>query len=147
MMKPIHGIIPPVITPMQANEDLDLPKFRRFLDHLIQAGVHALFVLGTNSEAYALDEREKQELIATAVSHINGRLPVLVGTGAPTTRETLRLTKLAQKEGADAVSVITPFFIAPNQQEMIEHFRRIAEATSLPVMLYNNPGHTGGVKL
>jgi 4-hydroxy-tetrahydrodipicolinate synthase len=145
-MTPIHGIIPPIITPMQANEELDLPQFRRFLDHQINAGVHALFVLGTNSEAYALDEREKQELIATAVSHVNRRKPVIAGTGAPTTRETIRLTKIAEKEGVYAVSVISPYYIAPSQAEMIDHYRHVAESTALPVMLYNNPSQTN-VKL
>ena len=72
----IHGIIPPVATPMQANEDLDLPRLRWFLDHLIASGVHGVFVLGTNSEFYALDEREKQAVVATAVEHVNRRVPV-----------------------------------------------------------------------
>jgi hypothetical protein len=91
----IHGIIPPVATPMQNNEDLDLPRLRWFLDHLIASGVHGIFVLGTNSEFYAMDEREKQEVIATAVAHVNKRVPVYAGTGAETTREVVRLTKMA----------------------------------------------------
>jgi 4-hydroxy-tetrahydrodipicolinate synthase len=143
----IHGIIPPVATPMLANEDLDLPRLRWFLDHLIANGVHGIFVLGTNSEFYALDEREKQEVIATAVAHVNKRVPVYAGTGAETTREAVRLTKMAQKEGADGVSVITPYFISPNQQEIYDHYRRIAEATSLPVILYNNPSTCGGLMI
>src|ERR1700683_5531919 len=97
----IRGIIPPVATPMQANEDLDLPRFRWFLDRLIAAGVHGLFVLGTNSEFYALDEREKQELIAPAVGHVHGRVPVYAGTGAETTREVVRLTNMAEREKVD----------------------------------------------
>src|SRR5262249_20958159 len=111
----ITGIIPPVATPMQANEDLDLPRLTWFLDHLIQNGVHAVFVLGTNSEFYALDEREKQEVMATAVAHVNRRVPVYAGTGAETTREAVRLTRLAEKEGVDGVSVITPYFVNPTQ--------------------------------
>src|SRR5215831_12607488 len=110
----IHGIIPPVATPMQANEDLDLPRLRWFLDHLINNGVHGVFVLGTNSEFYALDESEKQAVIATAVQHVRGRVPVFAGAGAETTREAVRLTRMAEKEGADGVSVITPYFILPN---------------------------------
>src|ERR1700746_2428706 len=106
-----RGIIPPVATPMQANEDLDLPRLKWFLDHLIAEGVHGVFVLGPNREVYALDEREKQEVIATAVEHVRGRVPVYAGTGAETTRETVRLTKMAEKEGADGVSVITPYFV------------------------------------
>lgn len=143
----IHGIIPPVATPMQENEDLDLPRLCWFLDRLIGAGVHGVFVLGTNGEFYALDEREKQEVIATAVSHVNKRVPVFAGTGAETTREVIRLTRIAEREGADGISVITPYFIQPNQQELYDHFRRVAEATSLPVLLYNNPSTCGGLKI
>src|SRR5579884_2058656 len=143
----IHGIIPPVATPLQANEDLDLPRLKWFLDRLIGAGVHGVFVLGTNSEFYALDEREKQEVIATAVAHVNKRVPVFAGTGAETTREVVRLTKMAEREGADGVSVITPYFISPTQQEIYDHYRRIAECIRLPVVLYNNPATCGGVKI
>ena len=143
----IQGIIPPVATPMQDNEDLDLPKLRDFLDHLIGQGVHGIFVLGTNSEFYALDENEKQAVIATAVEHVNGRVPVYAGTGAETTREVIRLTKMAEKENVDGVSVITPYFVKPNQNEIYEHYRRVAEVTSLPVILYNNPGTCGGINI
>src|SRR3954452_23181943 len=107
---------------MKANEDLDLPRLRWFLDRLIAAGVHGVFVLGTNSEFYALDEREKQEVVATAVAHVNGRVPVYAGTGAETTREAVRLTKMTEREGADGVSVITPYFVLPTQQEICDHY-------------------------
>jgi 4-hydroxy-tetrahydrodipicolinate synthase len=143
----IRGIIPPVATPMQANEDLDLPRLKWFLDHQIKSGVHGIFVLGTNSEFYALDEREKQEVIATAVAHVNKRVPVYAGTGAETTREAVRLTRMAEREGVDGVSVITPYFILPSQQEIYNHYRRIAESTSLPVILYNNPSTCAGLKI
>lgn len=143
----IRGIIPPVATPMQANEDLDLPRLKWFIDHLIASGVHGIFVLGTNSEFYALDEKEKQQVIATAVEHVRGRVPVYAGTGAETTRETVRLTQMAEKEKVDGVSIITPYFISPSQQEIYDHYRRIAEHTKLPVILYNNPGTCGGVKI
>ncbi len=143
----IRGVIPPVATPMQANEDLDLPRLKWFIDHLISNGVHGIFVLGTNSEFYALDEREKQEVIATAVAHVRGRVPVFAGTGAESTREAVRLTKMAEKEGVQGVSVITPYFVLPSQQEIFDHYRRIAESTSVPVVLYNNPATCGGVKI
>src|SRR5882672_9409662 len=143
----IHGIIPPVATPMQANEDLDLPRLKWYLDYLIGEGVHGVFVLGTNSEFYALDEREKQEVIATTVAHVRGRVPVYAGTGAECTREAVRLTKMAEREGVQGVSVITPYFISPSQQEIYDHYRRIAESTKLPVILYNNPSTCGGLKI
>jgi 4-hydroxy-tetrahydrodipicolinate synthase len=142
-----RGIIPPVVTPMKSNEDIDLPRLCGLIDHLVGKGVHGIFVLGTTSEFYALDMREKQEVIATAVAHVNRRVPVLAGTGAETTREAIATTKLAEKEGADGVSIITPYYISPTQAEMIDHYRRIAESTSLPVLLYNNPATCGGVKL
>jgi 4-hydroxy-tetrahydrodipicolinate synthase len=143
----IRGIIPPVATPMQSNEDLDLPRLCSHLDFLIEEGVHGVFVLGTNSEFYALEEREKQEVIATTIAHVRKRVPVYAGTGAETTREAIRLTRMAEREGANGVSVITPYFIQPNQQEIYDHYRRIAESTSLPVILYNNPATCGGVKI
>jgi 4-hydroxy-tetrahydrodipicolinate synthase len=143
----VHGIIPPVATPMQPNEDLDLPRLRWFLDHLIANGVHGIFVLGTNSEFYALDEREKQEIIVVAVAHVNRRVPVFAGTGAESTREVVRLTRMAEREGADGVSVITPYFVNPTQQEILDHYRRVAEHTALPVILYNNPGACGGARI
>jgi len=143
----IHGIIPPVATPMLANEDLDIPRLKWFLDYLIDSGVHGVFVLGTNSEFYALDEREKQEVIATTVAHVNKRVPVFAGPGAETTREVIRLTKMAEREGVDGVSIITPYFIMPSQQEIYDHYRRIAENTALPVVLYNNPSTCGGLKI
>jgi 4-hydroxy-tetrahydrodipicolinate synthase len=132
---------------MRDNEDLDLPRLKWFLDHLIASGVDGVFVLGTNSEFYALDEREKQEVIATAVAHVDKRVPVFAGTGAESTREAVRLTKMAQREGADGVSVITPYFVSPSQQEIYDHYRRIAESTTLPVLLYNNPSTCGGLKI
>jgi 4-hydroxy-tetrahydrodipicolinate synthase len=90
---------------------------------------------------------EKQAVIAEAVAHTNKRVPLIAGTGAETTREAVRLTKMAEREGADAVAVITPYFVHPTQQEMIDHFRRVAESTALPVFLYSNPAMAGGVKL
>ena len=118
-----HGIIPPVATPFTESGDLDLPRLRWFLDRLIDGGVHAIFVLGTNSEFYALDEQEKQAVIATAVEHVAGRVPVL------------------------GVSVITPYFISPNQKELEDHYRRVAAATGLPLLLYSNPVTCGGLRI
>jgi 4-hydroxy-tetrahydrodipicolinate synthase len=82
-----------------------------------------------------------------AIAHVGGRSPVYVGTGAETTREVVRLTKMAEREGASGVSVITPYFIKPNQNEIADHFRRVAESTSLPVVLYNNPATCGGLSI
>jgi 4-hydroxy-tetrahydrodipicolinate synthase len=143
----LRGIIPPVVTPMTADQELDLPGLRKHIDFMLARGVHGIFVLGTTGEFYALDEREKLLVVVDAVAHVGGRSPVYVGTGAETTREVIRLTKMAEREGAAGVSVITPYFIKPNQNEIADHFRRVAESTSLPVVLYNNPATCGGLSI
>jgi len=143
----LHGIIPPVVTPMTADQEVDLPGLRKHIDYMLAKGVHGIFVLGTTGEFYALDEREKQAVVAEAVAHVNGRLPVFAGTGAETTREVVRLTKMAEKEGANGVSVITPYFLKPTQAELFDHFRRVAESTPVPVVLYNNPATCGGLSI
>jgi 2-dehydro-3-deoxy-D-pentonate aldolase len=143
----VRGIIPPVVTPMLPDEEVDYPKLRRFIDHQIAAGVHGIFVLGTTGECYALDAEEKQRIVATAVEHVHRRVPVYAGTGAETTREAILHTKMAEREGVDGVSVITPYFIMPSQAEVADHYRRLAESTSLPVVLYSNPSTCGGLKI
>lgn len=143
----LRGIIPPIVTPMTPDQEVDLPGMRKLIDYLLTRKVHGIFVLGTTGEFYALDEREKQSIIADAVDFVNNRSPVYAGTGAETTREVLRLTKLAEREGAAGVSVITPYFIKPTQAELFDHFRRVAESTKLPVVLYNNPATCGGLSI
>ncbi|MFO0935795.1 MAG: 4-hydroxy-tetrahydrodipicolinate synthase [Gemmataceae bacterium] len=143
----LQGIIPPSVTPFHADESLDLPRLKTHIDFLIGKGVHGIFVLGTTGEFYALDETEKQTVIATAVEHVAGRVPVFAGTGAETTREVVRLTKMAERLGIAGVSVITPYFLKPTQDEMIDHFRRVAESTSVGVILYNNPSTCAGTNI
>lgn len=143
----LRGIIPPVVTPFTADEELDLPRLREHIDWQLGRGVHGIFVLGTTGEFYALDETEKQRVVSEAVAHVAGRRPVFVGTGAETSREVVRLTRMAEREGANGVSVITPYFIKPTQTELIDHFRRVAESTKLAVVLYNNPATCGGLSI
>lgn len=141
-MKP-EGIIPPCVTPMHPDESVDLAGLRRHIDWQLDSGVDAIFVLGTTGEFYALDDAEKQAVVAEVVRHVAGRKPVYAGTGAVTTREAVRLTKLAEREGVNGVSVLTPFFLKPTQAELVSHFRAVAECSPLPVILYSNPGPTG----
>jgi 4-hydroxy-tetrahydrodipicolinate synthase len=143
----LRGIIPPVVTPFKDDQELDLKRLKAHIDWQIESGVHGIFVLGTTGEFYALDESEKQTVIATAVAHCRGRAPVFAGTGAETTREVVRLTKMAEKEGVAGVSVITPYFLKPTQAELFEHFRRVAESTKAGVVLYNNPATCAGLSI
>ncbi|MGB9789484.1 MAG: 4-hydroxy-tetrahydrodipicolinate synthase [Thermotoga caldifontis] len=141
------GVIPAVVTPMNKDESINESAFRRLLNYLVDNGVHGVFIIGSQGEFYALTREEKIRLMEIAVEEVNGRVPVYAGTGGITTREVIELNDAAEKIGVDAVSIITPYYISPSQEELYEHYVKIAKATKLPVLLYNNPGRTGGVKL
>lgn len=137
------GIVPALITPMTQAEDVDEAGLRELVDRLIDAGVHGLFVLGTNGEFIALSEAEKLRVAAIAVDQARGRVPVIAGTGAYATRDVIELNHKMQDAGVDAVSVITPYFNGATQAELFTHYERIAQGTSLPVVLYTIPAKTG----
>lgn len=139
----LHGIIPAMVTPFTADEQLNETALSALVNRLIADGVHGLFVLGSQGEYYALDAEEKRRVIEVTVETVAGRVPVYAGTSANTTREAISLTQMAEHVGADAVSVLTPTFITPSQDELYQHYRDIAASTRLPVLLYNNPGRTG----
>lgn len=138
-----EGIIVPVLTPMKENGDIYPQALKGEIDRLIEAGVQGIFVFGTNGEGYILSEGEKEEILAAAVEYTNGRVPVYAGTGAVSTRDTIRLSRRAAELGADALSVITPWFAAASQQELYDHYRALAEEAGLPIILYNIPARTG----
>ena len=145
MMKP-YGIIPAMVTPFKNDEELNEPALRKLTNYLVAGGVHGVFAVGSQGEFWALSASEKQRVWEIVVAETNGRVPVYAGTAAITTKETVNLTRLAEKAGVNAVSVLTPYFLAPNEEELYAHYCSIAESTSLPVVLYTNPAHTG-VKL
>jgi len=138
-----RGIIPALITPMTADEEVDEAGLRTLVDRLIGAGVHALFVLGTNGEFIALSEAEKLRIARIAVDQARSRVPVIAGTGAYATRDVIELNSKMLDTGVDAVSVITPYFNGASQPELFTHYERIAGATPLPVMLYTIPAKAG----
>jgi 4-hydroxy-tetrahydrodipicolinate synthase len=146
MAKEIKGIIPAMVTPLTEDEELDEVALRRLVSHLINGGVHGLFPIGSQGEFYAFSPEEKQRVWEIVVDEAAGRIPIYAGTGAITTRQVIELNRIAEDAGVDAVSILTPFFIQPTDAELYAHYVAIAEATSLPVLLYNNPGRTG-VKL
>ncbi len=137
------GILPAVVTPFSENEHINEKALRVLVDYLIDNGLHGLFVVGSQGEFYSLDRQEKKSIMEIAVDQAAGRVPVYVGTGAVTTREVIELNEIAEQVGADAVSVLTPYFIKPSEDELYEHYRAIAKATKLPILLYNNPPRTG----
>jgi 4-hydroxy-tetrahydrodipicolinate synthase len=142
-MKTPIGIIPAMVTPLTQDDELNLPALRRLTAYLISGGVHGVFAVGSQGEFWALTAAEKQQVWETVVEETNGRVPVYAGTAAVTTREAVALTQLAEKAGVDAVSVLTPYFLSPSEAQLYDHYRAIAEATSLPVLLYTNPDRTG----
>lgn len=142
-MKTIKGIIVPVLTPMHEDESLNLKELRNQIERLITAGVHGIFPFGTNGEGYILSEKEKEEILETCVDQVKGRVPVYAGSGCISTCDTIRLSKRAKALGADVLSIITPSFAAASQDELYTHYRAIAEAVDLPILLYNIPARTG----
>ncbi|WP_029501972.1 4-hydroxy-tetrahydrodipicolinate synthase [Lachnoclostridium phytofermentans] len=139
----IKGIIPPIVTPMNTDESINLNELRNQVNRLINAGVHGIFAIGTNGEGYALNEDEKEKVLETVVEETAKRVPVYAGVGCITTRDTIRLARKAEKMGCDVLSVITPSFAQASQEELYEHYKAIAEAVQLPIVLYNIPARTG----
>jgi 4-hydroxy-tetrahydrodipicolinate synthase len=137
------GIIPAMVTPVTSDGKINVEALRKLTNYLIQGGVHGLFPVGSQGEFYALTFEEKKRVIEVVVQETKGRVPVYAGTGAVTTRDAVALTKMAEEAGVSAVSVLTPYFIRPNEEELYEHYSAIAKATRLPILLYNNPQRTG----
>lgn len=142
-MKEIKGIIVPILTPMHEDESVNYEELVNQIERQIAAGVHGIFVFGTNGEGYILDEEEKAEIIRVAVKTVNGRVPVYAGTGCVSTRDTIRMSRKAKELGADVLSIITPSFAAASQEELIRHYETVANAVDMPILLYNIPARTG----
>ena len=140
---PMKGIITPILTPMNPDETVNLEVLRQQIERLIEGGVHGIFPIGTNGEAYALSFDEKLAIIETCVDQVKGRVPVYAGTGCITTRETIELSKRAADLGADILSIITPSFAVASQKEMYDHYVEVAKHVDVPIVLYNIPARTG----
>lgn len=138
-----RGIIPAVITPLTAEGKFNEKAMRKLINYLLDGGVHGLFVVGTTGEFYGLTPEEKRDIFQVTMDETKGRVPVYAGTNGITTRESVMLTQLAEECKVDAVSVLTPMFVTPSQDQLITHYKTIAASTSLPVLLYNNPPKTG----
>jgi len=138
-----RGIIPAVITPLTAGGNFNEKALRKLINYLIDGGIHGLFVVGTTGEFYGLSPEEKRDIFKVTVEETRGRVPVYAGTNGITTRESVMLTQLAEECKVDAVSVLTPLFVTPSQDQLIKHYQSVAASTSLPVILYSNPPKTG----
>jgi 4-hydroxy-tetrahydrodipicolinate synthase len=139
----IHGSICALVTPFAADGELDMAAFERLLDYQLAGGTQALVVAGSTGEAHMLSETEFERLLAFALEHVRGRVPVLAGTGEAGTAKTVALTRRACALGADAALVVTPYYVRPTQEGLRRHFLEVAEQGGLPLVLYNVPTRTG----
>ena len=141
MMK-IEGSIVALVTPMNADGSVDLDSARRLMDWQIADGTDALSVVGTTGESPTVKVDDHAEMIRVAVEHSGKRIPVIAGAGGNSTAEAIALTRYAQMAGADASLQVVPYYNKPTQEGMYQHFRSVAEAVDLPMILYNVPGRT-----
>jgi 4-hydroxy-tetrahydrodipicolinate synthase len=139
----IRGIIPPIITPMNEDESINEQELRNQVNRQIESGIHGLFPFGTNGEGYILSEEEKEKILSIVIEEAKGRVPIYAGTGCISTKDTIRQSLMAKSLGADILSIITPSFAAASQNELYEHYKAIAEAVDMPIVLYNIPARTG----
>lgn len=139
----IKGIIPPIVTPMNEDESINGQELRNQVNRQIKGGVHGLFPFGTNGEGYILNEKEKEEVLSIVIDETKGRVPVYAGTGCISTKDTIRQSLMAKSLGADVLSIITPSFAAASQNELYDHYKAVAEAVDMPIVLYNIPARTG----
>jgi len=138
----IKGSIVAIVTPMHADGSLDIPGLRKLIDWHIAEGTDSIVIVGTTGESATVSVEEHCELIKLTVEHANGRIPVIAGAGGNSTAEAIKLTRYAKDAGADAVLQVVPYYNRPTQEGMYQHFKAIAEAVDIPVILYNVPGRT-----
>lgn len=139
----LGSLLTAMVTPFQDDGTLDPGQAARLAQHLVEIGNEGVVVAGTTGESPTLTDEEKLELFRAVVGEIGGRATVVAGTGTNDTRHSIELTKEAEKLGVDAIMAVVPYYNRPNQEGLYQHFRAIAESTSLPVMLYNVPSRTG----
>ena len=141
-MKPILGSIVALITPMLDDTSVDYVGLRRLIDWHIAEGTDCIGVVGTTGESPTVSVQEHWEIIRVAVEHAKGRVPIMAGTGANSTAEAIEHSRYAKQVGADCTLSVVPYYNKPSQEGIYQHFKAIAEAVDIPMLLYNVPGRT-----
>jgi 4-hydroxy-tetrahydrodipicolinate synthase len=141
-MKPIVGSIVALVTPMKEDGSVDYAALRRLIDWHIAEGTDCIGVVGTTGESPTVTVDEHCEIIRVSVEHAKGRVPIMAGTGGNSTAEAIELSRFAQKVGADCTLSVVPYYNKPSQEGIYRHFKAIAEAVDVPMVLYNVPGRT-----
>ncbi len=135
----LHGIVPPILTPMTADEQIDAASMKKLVNYLIDNGVHGIWIMGTTGEFASFDEKERALAVAAAIEAADGRVPTVVNIGDCSTRLAIRHGKHALSQGADAIALTPPYYYPNSQEELLIHFRKVREAVDLPLMIYNIP--------
>ena len=143
MSDDFRGVYPAMVTPMNEREEIDFAKLETLVEYLIGAGVHGLIPLGSTGEFYALTHTERLDVLRTVIKAAAGRVPVIAGVNAASTREVAFHAETAEKYGAAGVMVAPPYYSLPRPNELLEHFRAVDAAVGIPIMLYNFPARTG----
>lgn len=138
----MKGAIVAIVTPFK-NGKIDEKAYRKLIEFQIMNGTDGIVPCGTTGESATLSYEEHERLIELTVEIVNGRIPVIAGTGSNSTREAIELTKHAEKAGADCALLITPYYNKPTQEGLYQHFKAVSESVSIPIILYNVPGRTG----
>jgi 4-hydroxy-tetrahydrodipicolinate synthase len=139
----LQGSLVAIVTPMFEDGRLDIPSLNALIDFHIDQGTDGIVIVGTTGESPTVDFEEHCLLIKTAVSQVNGRVPVIAGTGANSTKEAIALTQKAKDLGVDACLLVAPYYNKPTQEGLYQHFKAVADAVDIPQILYNVPGRTG----
>ncbi len=139
----IQGSMVALVTPMHTDNSLDWSALHKLVDWHLEQGTHAIVAVGTTGESATLDVEEHLAVIKKVVDQVNGRIPVIAGTGANSTSEAVELTQAAKDAGADACLLVTPYYNKPTQEGLVLHHTHIARAVAIPQILYNVPGRTG----
>ncbi len=138
----VEGIIPAMLTPFSAEGEVDISGIRENVDFLIKNGVSEIMCLGSTGETATLTREECIKVTEATIKAVDGRVKVMVGTGAPSTKEVIERSREAKTAGADSVMVVTPFYEIPTQEGLYQHYATITEKVDIPIVLYNIPTHT-----
>ncbi len=142
-MTKFEGIIPPMLTPFDENGELDLEILKDFVDYLIEGGVHGLFPSASSGEFSTMTIEERKKVIKTVIDQNDERLKVVPGTGSSSLKEVIKLSGFVEDKGGDGVIIVTPYYLKPDQQGLIDFYGEIAESIDLPIILYELPSATG----
>lgn len=142
-MKEFKGTFVVTITPFTQDDILDEEGLRSNIDWYIKEGIHGIACTGSTGEFVALTEHERKRIVEITIEQVNNRVPVLVGTCGCTTKDTIKWSKYARDAGADGIMIVHPYYHRPDDDELYEHYKKIAQAVDIPIMLYNNPFTTG----